>query len=230
MGFKVRVRHRRARHGTNRAVDFLELFEQERSRYEDGAARLDPGQLVRIGNAAYGAGLALLMLGRRDEAFEWLLCAAERWRESWEHAAPASWGRPIGAVKAAVIAGGGSAEGYAVWALELGSAEADSPIGRYAATLALLVLGRWGQAEELAATLRGRDDFPREVGDALAGIAGGDGGHAAIAIAAVLESFESREDYLEGVPVADTVLVLQALAGRRGLTLGRRASVVLPGG
>ena len=59
-------------------------------------ARLDPEQLVRIGNAAYGAGLALLMLGRREEAAEWLDRAALRWRESWEHATPTSWGRPIG--------------------------------------------------------------------------------------------------------------------------------------
>jgi hypothetical protein len=33
----------------------------------------------------------------------------------------------------------------------------------------------------------------------------------------VLESFETREAYLEDVPVADTVLVLQALAARRNM-------------
>jgi hypothetical protein len=33
----------------------------------------------------------------------------------------------------------------------------------------------------------------------------------------VLESFETRTEHLEDVPVADTVLVLQALAERRGL-------------
>ena len=33
----------------------------------------------------------------------------------------------------------------------------------------------------------------------------------------MLESFETRDDYLEDVPVADTVLVLQALAAERGL-------------
>ncbi len=50
--------------------------EREIGRYEDGEARL-PGlvdaddrqrQLTRMGNAAGGAGLALLMDGRRDEA------------------------------------------------------------------------------------------------------------------------------------------------------------------
>ena len=37
------------------------------------------------------------------------------------------------------------------------------------------------------------------------------------AVEEVLESFETRDAYLEDVPVADTVLVLQALAGRRGM-------------
>jgi hypothetical protein len=46
-------------------VDPEALFERERARYEDGDARLDPGQLVRMGNAAYGAGLALLLTRRR---------------------------------------------------------------------------------------------------------------------------------------------------------------------
>jgi hypothetical protein len=38
-----------------------------------------------------------------------------------------------------------------------------------------------------------------------------------LAVESVLESFETRDEYLEDVPVADTVLVLQALAERRGL-------------
>ena len=37
------------------------------------------------------------------------------------------------------------------------------------------------------------------------------------AVESVLESFERREDYLEDVPVADTVLVLQAFAAKRNM-------------
>ncbi len=37
------------------------------------------------------------------------------------------------------------------------------------------------------------------------------------AVESVLESFETRDEYLEDVPVADTVLVLQALAALRGM-------------
>jgi hypothetical protein len=196
---------------------FQELFERERVRYEDGMARLDGEQLVRLGNAAYGAGLSLLMLGRRDEGAEWLGLAAARWRESWENASPTSWGRPIGTIKASLIAGRSTdAEEFSAWALELGSAEAESPIGRYAATLALLVLGRDIEARHVALTLRERDDFPRAVGDALTLIAAHDVVGYIEAVEGVLESFETRTDYLEDVPVADTVIVLQALADRRG--------------
>jgi hypothetical protein len=169
------------------------------------------------------------MLGRRGEAVDWLGRAAARWRESWEHATPTSWGRPIGAVKAALIAGRDEeAEGHARWALELGPRAAESPIGRYAAALALLVLGRDGEALETASTLRRREDFPPAVADALALIATHDGDGYADAVEAVLESFETRSEYLEDVPVADTVIVLQALAARRGLD-ARLSSALLPG-
>jgi hypothetical protein len=43
----------------------------------------------------------------------------------------------------------------------------------------------------------------------------------------VLESFETRKDYLEDIPAADTVLVLQALAGRRELA-AELSSPLLP--
>src|SRR6476469_6281679 len=149
-------------------MGFEDHLERERRRYEDGMARGDPEQLVRVGNAAWGAGLSLLMLGRHGEAGDWLDRAARRWRESWEHATETSWGRPIGAIKAELIAGRDeAAAGYAGWALELGTVEAESPIGRYAATLALLTLERWGDAAKLAATLAG---FPPDVAAALAAI------------------------------------------------------------
>jgi hypothetical protein len=43
----------------------------------------------------------------------------------------------------------------------------------------------------------------------------------------VLESFEKRDEYLEDIPVADTVLVLQALAARRGIAV-ELSSPLLP--
>src|SRR4051812_34704642 len=170
-----------------------------------------------MGNAAYAAGLAALMSGDAS-AGDWLARAAERYRESWEEAPPGSWGRPIGAMKARLMAGDrAAAEADARWALDSGSAEAESPIGRYAAALALLVLRRDAEARVQANVIRIRDDFPAAVGDALAMIAAQDAVGYVEAIEDVLESFESRDEYLEDVPVADTVIVLRELAAERGL-------------
>jgi hypothetical protein len=131
-------------------------------------------------------------------------------------------------MKARLLAGDGpGAEDAARWALEAGAAESESPIGRYAAVLAHLVLGNDEQARPLASSLRGRGDFPNDVADAVATLAAEDRAGYILAVESVLESFESRDEYLEDVPVADTVLVLQALAERRGLTADL-ASPLLP--
>jgi hypothetical protein len=203
-------------------ADWAAMLERETARYRDGEARLGDGtderqrQLTRMGNAAWGAALCLLMQG--EDAREWLARAAERWRESYVDAPPGSWGRPIGAIKALVLAGDwAGAEEASQWALAEGAGEADSPIGRYAAALACTVLGDRQHARIHADAIRIRDDFPRDVGDALAMIAAEDVVGYVEAVESVLESFETREEYLEDVPVADTVLVLQALAARRGM-------------
>ncbi len=219
--------------------DWRAHLEREGERYRDGEGRLPEAddadqrqrQLTRLGNAAYGAGLAALMLGDADAAGEWLARAAARWRESFAEAPPGSWGRPIGTIKAHLLGGDeGDAEEAARWALEAGAAEADSPIGRYLACLALLVLGRDREARVHADAIRVRDDFPAPVGDALATIAAGTDEVGYVeAVEAVLESFETRDEYLEDVPVADTVLVLQELAGRRGLTAELSSPLLPPG-
>jgi hypothetical protein len=175
-------------------------------------------QLTRMGNTANAAALSHLMLADRSGADEWFARAAERWRESYEHAPPGSWGRPIGAMKARILADDwDGATRDAEWTLDEDAAKADSPIGRYAATLALLVLGRWSEARVHADYLRTHDGFPTLVADSLAFIAADDPVGYAEAIDDVLESFETRDAYLEDIPVADTVLVLQALAARRGI-------------
>jgi hypothetical protein len=169
-----------------------------------------------MGNAAGGAGLALLLLGRREDAAGWFARAAERYRESYADAPPGSWGRPVGMIKNRILGGDWSgAEEEARFALNADAEAAESPIGRYAAALALLVLGRDEDARVHADAIRVRDDFPAPVGDALAMIAAEDPLGYVDAVEAVLESFETREEYLEDIPVADTVIVLQALAARR---------------
>ena len=214
-------------------ADWDALVQREIARYRDGEARLpdDPDerqrQLTRMGNAAYGAGLSLLMRG--EDAREWLWNAAQRWRESYGDAPTGSWGRPIGTIKASILAGDwDGAEEAARWALAEGAAEAESPIGRYAAALACSVLGKWEQARVHADAIRISDGFPHDVGDALAMIAAEDVVGYVEALESVLESFETREAYLEDVPVADTVLVLQGLAGRRDMAAADLASPLLP--
>lgn len=200
------------------------------ARYADGAERIDDERsVVRQGNVAYAAGLALLMDGD-PSAGEWFRCAAADWRASWDvGGATASWGRPIGALKASLLAGDEPVAGeLAHWTLELGTATVESPIGRYAASLALLVLGRWAEARHVAVSLCERDDFPRDVADALAAIAAHDAVAAIEAIESVAASFEGRDAYLEDMAVADTALVLRLLAARRGIEVVLPPSAVLP--
>jgi hypothetical protein len=211
--------------------------EREVQRYQDGETRLPEmsdadsrqRQLTRMANAAYGAGLSLLMAERADVAAGWLARAAERYRDSFAEAPPESWGRPLGAMKARVLAGDwDGARHEARFALDAGAADSASPIGRYAAALAFLVLGEDEQARLHADAIRTRDDFPQAVGNALAYLAAGTDRVGYVeAIEDVLESFETREEYLEDVPVADTVLVLQALADKRELAV-ELSSPLLP--
>jgi hypothetical protein len=211
--------------------DWEQLHARARARYEDGEARLpdDPDQrqrqLTRMGNAAGAAGLSALMAHRGGT--EWFFRAAERYRESWEHAPPGSWGRPIGAIKSLILAGdwdGAAAD--ARWAIDSGAAESDSPIGRYAAALAYGVLGEWDEMRLHADYARTHEEFPNEVADALAFVAAEDVVGYVEAVEDVLESFAARDAYLEDVPVADTVLVLQALAARRGMAVALESELL----
>ena len=205
------------------AEDWSAHLERQERRYRDGEARLpdDPDarqrQLTRMGNAAGGAGLALLMAGRQDEA------------GAGSIAQPAAIARATGSRRPVAGAGRSArssrdpgrrlagAEEEARWALAAGAAETDSPIGRYAGALALLTLGRDEEARPVADSLRERDDFPHDVADALATLAAEDVLGYTYAVESVLESFEQRDEYLEDMPVADTVIVLQALASRRDM-------------
>jgi hypothetical protein len=207
-------------------MTWIPIAEAKKGRYEEQYGELDERSIVRKGNTAYAAGLALLMAGDVD-AGEWLRRAAATWRESWNGGE--SWGRPIGALKASLLAHDEVAvEELAPWTLTLGTATADSPIGRYAAALALLALGRWPEARHVAESLRARDDFPRDVADALAYIAADDLLGYIEAVESVVRSFEERDEYLEDIAVADTALVLQELARRRGLEHALPPSGVLP--
>jgi len=113
-------------------------------------------------------------------------------------------------------------------AVAAGVLDAPGPIGGYCAALALLALGRDEDAGIVAARIADGLE-PASVADALGALARADGAAYVAARLAVLRSFEEREAFLEDVRVADTVLVLDALAAARGLELPPLSSPLLPG-
>jgi hypothetical protein len=119
------------------------------------------------------------------------------------------------------------ARGDAEWALDAGAAESESPIGRYAAVLARLVLGDDAAAGALTGSLPAESAIPPPVTRSLAALTAGDAAAYEIAVGELVADFESRDEFLEDVPVADTVLALQALAVERGIVVAL-SSQLLP--
>jgi hypothetical protein len=113
-------------------------------------------------------------------------------------------------------------------ALAAGVLDATGPIGGYCAALALLVLGRDAEALPVSERIAAEGLDPVAVANALAALARSDEAAFGSARGKVLRSFEEREAFLEDVPVADTVLVLDALAAPRGLATPQLSSVLLP--
>ena len=186
-------------------------------------------RLAGIAGASWAAGLAALMLGRDGEARDRLRRAADEYDASWRAAPPGSWGRPIAMIRCRLMAGdheGARADASA--AVAAGVLDAPGPIGGYCAALALLALGRDEDAGVVAARIADGLE-PASVADALGTIARADGAAYVAARLAVLRSFEERDAFLEDVRVADTVLVLDALALERGLELPPLPSPLLPG-
>ena len=203
---------------------------REVRRFRDGRTRLVGAsgperagqrerQLSRIGSAAWGAALALLMEGYRAEAWIWLDRAATLYRRSLADAEPGSWGRSIGCLKCRLLAGDlHAAAREARWTLELEARDGASPIARYAATIALLTLSRDEEARPLAAALVREPSFPAATATALLALVHRRPLEYEDAVREVLRTFETRDRFLEDVPVADTVMMLQILArGRVGV-------------
>ena len=187
-------------------------------------------RLAGIAGASWAAGLACAMLGREEDAQTWLRRAADEYATSWRAAPPGSWGRPIAMIRCRLLAGDvDGARGDASAVLEAGAADAAGPIGGYCAALALIALGRDAEAAPVAARIADEGLEPVAVAHALAAVAGPDAEAYEAARRDVLRSFEERDMFLEDVRVADTVLVLDALARERGRETPRIESPLLPG-
>ncbi len=174
---------------------------------------------------ADGAAFRAMLDGRGEEATARLREAAELYRRSWEAAPPRSYGRLVAGLKSAVLAGDG--EAAAAWVSgELGGA-CDSPTSCYALAVAALVRGDDAAAARSAEAMReGGDAFSRAA-EALAALAAPDQERYRLAVAAIVADFEARDAHLTGVPIADTALMMEALAERRGMA-ARPESPLMP--
>jgi hypothetical protein len=171
-----------------------------------------------------GEGLRALLAGDDAAGRAALLDAAAHYRTSWELAPPRSFGRLVGMLKAAVIAGDArDAAAYARAAVP----EADSPPSAYLRAIAALVEDDDAAAAAFAAGMRAGSDAFGRAASAIEALAARDGDAYAAAVRAIVADFEGRSEHLTGVPVADTALMLERLAEPRGLA-AHPASALLP--
>jgi hypothetical protein len=160
-----------------------------------------------------------LLVGDGEGARAAFTAAAELYRESWEAAPPGGYGRLVGMLKSAVLAGGGREHADYVRGA-LGDEDVASPTAAYAQAIAALIADDDDTGRRWASRMRGGSDAFERTADAIAALAGRDRAAYAGAVEAIVRDFEQRADHLTGVAIADTALMLELLAARRGITAG----------
>ena len=175
-----------------------------------------------------GAAQRMLLAGDDAGASAAFAEAADFYRQSWEVAPPASYGRLVGMLKSTVLARGGDEEQAARYArAALKDEGADSATAAYALAIAALIVEDDDGAVGHAAAMRAGSDAFARTADAIDAIARGDRAGYAAELRAIVHDFETRNNHLTGVPIADTALMLERHAGRRGLS-GGVVSPLLP--
>jgi hypothetical protein len=139
--------------------------------------------------------------------------AAALYWQSYGLAPPASYGRLVGMLKAAVLAGGGEDEAVRVRSLLTDGGA--SPTAWYAIAIAALIAGDDAQAARGAHEIRGGGDAFGRAADAVAAIAVEDDEGALRAIAAIEADFAARDAHLTGIAIADTAVLFATLRERR---------------
>lgn len=168
----------------------------------------------------------LALDGAQEESERMFLRAAEHYRRSWELASATSYGRLVGMLKTAIL--GGDAEHAARYVRTALDPEPEaSATAAYALALAALVEDEDAQARGRSAAMRGASEAFERTADAIDALAARDDVGYAQALRAIVRDFEQRPEHLTGVPIADTALVLERLAARRGMSSGV-ASALLP--
>ncbi len=153
--------------------------------------------------------------------------AAELYRQSWMEAPPTAYGRLVGMLKSAVLAGGGMPEALFV-RTALGDRDPQSSTACYAQALAALILGEDRDADIWADRMRAGGEAFARAAEAIGALAAHDADGYGGALLAIVRDFEQRAGHLTGVAIADTALVLATLAARRGMAVTIE-SPVLPG-
>ena len=166
-----------------------------------------------------------LLSGDGVRARDELRAASDRYRASWDVSPPDAYGRLVGMLKAAVLAGEATTAARFVHSA-IGD-EPSSPTSAYALAIAALVAGDDALAARCAGAMRAGSEAFGRAADAVAALAERDGAAYRAAIEAIVADFAARESHLTGVPIADTALMLERLAEPRGLA-ARPRSALLP--
>jgi hypothetical protein len=172
-----------------------------------------------------GAGQRALLEGDETAAGLAFRAASELYRRSWEAAPPRSYGRLVGMLKSAILAGDGDREA-AAYVTETVSDAGGSPAAAYALALAALVEGDGVSASESCAVMRGGGEAFERTAEAIDALASGERDRYAIAVREIVRDFEQRSAHLTGVAIADTALALERLAARRGLAAGVQSELL----
>jgi hypothetical protein len=142
-----------------------------------------------------------------------LQAARDAYLHSHAETGPASWGRLVGALKMAILAGDGEADIARRALADVG--EAGTAASAYLRALAQVTLG---EAPDVTMMLAAGESFAR-TGRALQALGAGDRLGYEAALGEIVADFEARDQHLSGVAIADTALVLERLAAARGMAV-----------
>lgn len=152
---------------------------------------------------------------------------SDLYRRSWEAAHARAFGRLVGMLKAAVLGGGGAEEAqYARAALV--EADGASATANYARAIAALIVGDEADAGASASAMGAGGEAFTRTAEAISALAAHDGARYSAALEAIVRDFERRSEHLTGVAIADTALMLEVLASRRGMAAAVESPVLPP--
>ena len=101
-----------------------------------------------------------------------------------------------------------------------GDEDADgSPVASYVRAVAAVILEDDDAVPALAARMEPRGEAFERTAAALRALAARDAGAYAAALTAIEADFAARSDHLTGVAIADTAVMLELIAGERGMAV-----------